>query len=141
MKRFLLLVTVVLLCASCSILCNKKLRLKKTTWACSVEEFVADAGTMTVTTTVKFTSAKDFIIETEMYMPAYPSMYMNTDGSHDIIPASSSTWTTQGTYSVKGNDITLTGEDGKTYSLNYVLGKLHTNDLYYQHLILEPQKR
>lgn len=141
MKHLLILITIAVLCASCSVLCNKKLHLKKTAWSCVEEEFVADAGTMTITTTLKFVSAKEFVLETLMEMPAYPSMYMNPDGSHDYNPATSSTWTKQGTYSVKGNVITLTSDEDKTYTLHYVSGKLETADLSYRPLTLTKQRK
>ena len=114
---------------SCAVFCKKKINLQKTVWTCEFEEFVADAGTMTITTTIEFVSAKDYAMKTSTYMPAHPSMRMNADGTQDISPASSSSWTKNGTYSVKGNVITLIGEDGKTTTLHYNSGRLETSDL------------
>lgn len=136
MKHLLIFITIAILCVSCSVLCKKKLNLKKTAWTCEVEEFVADAGTMTITTTLEFISAKEYVVKTSMYMPAYPSMYMNSDGTHDINPATSSSWTKRGTYTVKGNEITLTSEDGDTSTLLYLSGKLESADLSYRPLTL-----
>ncbi|MCR5017823.1 MAG: copper resistance protein NlpE [Bacteroidales bacterium] len=135
MKHILIIVAVVVMCASCSILCKKN-NFRNTTWTCQVEEFVADAGTMTITTNLTFTSAKDYVYETIMYMPAYPSMYMNADGTVDIHPESTSTWTEKGTYTVKGNTIILTSEEGEQYSLQYLNGKLETSNLSYRPLTL-----
>lgn len=134
MKHLILFLAIAVLCVSCSVLCNKKPNLRKTTWICQVEEFVADAGTMTITSKLKFVSAKEYVYETTMYMPAYPNMYMNPDGTVDVHPESTSTWTKNGTYTVKGNIVYLTSDEGEKYTLEYLLGKLETGDLSYRHL-------
>ena len=121
---------------SCAVFCKKKINLQKTVWTCEFEEFVADAGTMTITTEIEFVSAKEYVVRTSTYMPAHPGMRMNADGTHDINPATSSSWTKKGTYSVKGNVITLTAEDGGTITLHYFSDHLETPDLYKHPLIL-----
>ena len=136
MKLLIVLITIAVLCVSCAVFCKKKINLQKTVWTCEFEEFVADAGTMTITTEIEFVSAKDYALKTSTYMPAHPSMRMNADGTQDLIPASSSSWTKQGTYSVKGSVITLTAEDGGTITLHYFSDHLETPDLYKRPLIL-----
>lgn len=136
MKHLLIFISIAILCVSCSVMCKKKNNFKKTSWECVTEEFVADAGTMTITTSLKFISAKDFILETLMYMPAHPSMYMNADGTVDINPESSSSWSEKGTYTVKDNVITLTKEDGGKSKLEYLGGALVSSDLSYKTITL-----
>lgn len=136
MKLLIVLITIAVLCVSCAVFCKKKINLQKTVWTCEFEEFVADAGTMTITTEIEFVSAKEYVVRTSTYMPAHPGMRMNADGTHDINPATSSSWTKKGTYSVKGNVITLTAEDGGTITLHYFSDHLETPDLYKHPLIL-----
>jgi len=136
MKQLLIILAIVILCASCSVLCKKKNNFKQTGWECVTEEFVADAGTMTITFSLKFISAKDYIFETTMYMPAHPNMYMNADGTVDINPATSSNWSEKGTYTVKDNVIILTNENGEKHGLEYVAGNLVSSDLSYKTITL-----
>lgn len=121
---------------SCAVLFKKKINLDKTAWTCKFEEFVADAGTMTITTTLEFISAKEYVLETSTFMPAYPSMHMNADGTQDVHPATTSSWRKKGTYSVNGNVITLNAEDGGTSIFRYLSGHLETSDLYPRPIIL-----
>ena len=64
------------------------------------------------------------------------AMYMNADGAVDIIPASSSAWAENGTYSVKNNIITLKADDGEVHTLTLESGKLITDNLFYRPLTL-----
>lgn len=87
---------------------GKKPKLKGTTWRCVEELFVADAGTMTVTHKLTFTTDKDVIMTVEHYMPSYPAMYMNEDGSVDMIPARSSSTSDTCMYKVKDKKVIIT---------------------------------
>ena len=86
--------------------------LKNTTWEYIEEMFVADAGTMTITHTLEFTSANEVKVGWTSYMPAHPAMYMNPDGSVDTIPAHSGEFSHHGTYSLKKDVLKITLEDG-----------------------------
>lgn len=139
MKRILLFLTALTLCASCSVMCiNKKPNLNNTRWTCRFQEFVADAGNETVTFTLSFVSAKEYVLETEYYLPPYPAMRMNPDGTVDMMPGHHSQHAEKGTYSIKGNTVTLKDEDGLKRTLRYSPGKLATDELSYKPLIFNP---
>ena len=120
-------------CISCSAARARKNCYRNTTWKCVYEEFLADAGTMTITVTLEFVSAKEYVMKNVAYMPPYPAMYMNPDGSVDMNPGFSSEHSSTGTYKVGRNEITLTEEDGGTKTLILLSGKLVSDDLSYQH--------
>ena len=101
-----------LLVLSFTVIDGKKPKLKNTKWQGVEEMFVADAGTMTITHTLAFTSDKDVIVTHESYMPSYPAMYMNADGSVDMIPARSSSSSDTCTYKVKGKKVVITDKEG-----------------------------
>lgn len=94
--------------------------LKGTKWAAVEEMFVADAGTMTITQTLEFTSAKDVLIKESTYLPSHPAMYMNPDGTVDRIPASSSEREVVGTYKFRRDVLTVTLEDGTVIEFTYM---------------------
>lgn len=87
--------------------------LKNTTWTAVQEMFVADAGTMTITHTLEFTSGKDVKIKDVSVMPSYPAMYMNPDGTVDRIPGWTSEQEETGTYKLKKGILTVTLENGR----------------------------
>ena len=86
--------------------------LKGSKWTAVQKEFVADAGTMTITHTLEFTSGKDVLVKVSTYLPSHPAMYMNADGTVDRIPASSSEREYAGTYKIRRGILTITEEDG-----------------------------
>ncbi|MBQ9660785.1 MAG: hypothetical protein IJV37_05920 [Bacteroidales bacterium] len=95
--------------------------LKGTRWTAVQEMFVADAGTMTITHTLEFTSDKEVLVGYSSYMPAHPAMYMNPDGTVDTIPAHSSENTEAATYVYRRGKLTITSADG--LSSEYVFQK------------------
>ena len=133
MKLHIILLTAAILCTSATAMC-KKPNLKNTRWSSEYMEFVADAGNATVTITLDFVSAKEFEMKTVSVMPSYPASYVNPDGTIDRLPGFSREYTVKGTYSVNKNVVKLTSESAETYTLNYVSGKLETDNLTYQHL-------
>lgn len=95
-----------------SVMCKNPV-LKKSKWTAVLKEFVADAGTMTITHTLEFTSAKEVRISEKTNMPSYPAMYMNPDGTVDTIPGWSSEKSETGTYKLRRGKLTIiTTEDG-----------------------------
>lgn len=86
--------------------------LKGTKWIAVEKTFVADAGTMTITHTLEFTTAKDVVVRERSYLPEHPAMYMNADGTVSRIPASESEWEHAGTYKLSGRMMTITDEKG-----------------------------
>ena len=96
---------------SCSAM-GKTPVFKNTKWTAIQEEFVADAGTMTITHTLEFTSAKDVVVSEKTRMPSYPAMYVNPDGTIDTMPGWSSEYSKQGTYEIKRDTLIITTEDG-----------------------------
>lgn len=86
--------------------------LKNSKWKAVQEEFVADAGTMTITYTLEFLSGKEVRVYEESYLPAHPAMYMNPDGTVDRMPARSSEHSESGTYTYRRGVLTITTEDG-----------------------------
>lgn len=96
--------------------------LKNTTWEYIEEMFVADAGTMTITHTLEFTSANEVKVGWMSYMPAHPAMYMNRDGSVDTIPASHSEMVNKGTYTVGKDKVTITLENGTVKEYEIIKG-------------------
>lgn len=127
----LLVVGVAFLALSLTVMETKKPKLKGTKWQCVEEMFVADAGTMTITHTIEFTTNKDAIKRYASYLPAHPAMYMNSDGTVDKIPARSSEYTDTCTYEVKarGKNIILKEKDGKETVYEYEDDKLVTQSL------------
>ena len=97
---------------SCSVMKASGPVFKNSVWEYVEEMFVADAGTMTITHTLEFTSNKDVKVGWASYLPAHPAMYMNRDGSIDTIPASSSENFHEGTYTCKKGKLTITLNDG-----------------------------
>ena len=92
---------------------GKKPVLKKTTWTATQEMFVADAGTMTITHTLEFVSAKEVKIKEVRVMPSYPAMRMNPDGTVDTIPGWTSEHEESGTYLLENGILTVKREDGR----------------------------
>ena len=87
--------------------------LKGSKWTAVQKVFVADAGTMTITHTLEFTSGKDVLIKESTYPPSHPAMYMTADGTVDRIPASSSENESVGTYKIRRGILTVKEEDGR----------------------------
>ena len=96
---------------SCSVM-GKNPKLTNTKWTAIEEMFVADAGTMTITRTLEFTSAEDVLITEKTHMPSYPAMYMNPDGTIDTIQGWDSEHSEKGTYEIQRNTLVITTEDG-----------------------------
>lgn len=112
---------VLFISSSCSLM-SKNPVLKGNKWTAVQEMFVADAGTMTITHTLEFTSAKDVVIKESTYLPSHPAMYMNPDGTVDRIPASSSETELRGTYKFRRDVLTVTLEDGTVKEFTYMDG-------------------
>ena len=114
-----LLVAVVLVAVSAVTAEAKKPNLKNTTWAYVQKEFVADAGTMTITTSLELLATKECIFKNRMYLPAHAAMYVNPDGTMDKIPASFSESEKKGTWAYRRGKLTVTLEDGTTRVFTY----------------------
>ena len=119
-----LLAIMALFFSSCANMSAKKPALKNTRWVCVQQMFVADAGTMTETYTLTFTSGKDCLWKQEWVLPAHPAMYMNPDGTVDRIPESRSESVSQATWKFSRNTITLQFEDGTRKTFLYEKGRL-----------------
>ena len=104
---------VLLIGSSFTAMCKNPV-LKGSKWTAVQEIFVADAGTMTITYTLEFTSGKDVLVKESTYLPSHPAMYMNPDGTIDRIPARSSESESAGTFKFKRGILTVTVEDGST---------------------------
>ncbi len=102
----------------------KKPKLKGTVWKSVEKEFVADAGTMTTTMTLEFTSAKEVTVTTTSVMPPHPAMRMNPDGTVPTNPGWESSDSKKGTYNFKRGMLTLVLEDGWVLYYHYRDGKL-----------------
>jgi len=113
-----------LLLTSCGIMGSRKPSLKNTSWVCTKEMFVADAGRGTQTFTLDFTSAKECTYTVAWYLPAHPAMYMNADGTVDTLPAEHSEFVHKGTWVYDKGAVTVTFEDGSTRLFLYIDGKL-----------------
>ena len=127
----LLVVGVAFLALSLTVMETKKPKLKGTKWQCVEKMFVADAGTMTITHTIEFTTKKDAIIHHASYLPAHPAMYMNSDGTVDRVPARSSEYADTCTYEVmaKVMSIILKEKNGHKTVYLYDGDKLITRNL------------
>lgn len=119
--RLALIATAVFICSSFTVMpCKSKQPvLKGTTWTSIQKMFVADAGTMTITTMLEFTSKKDVTIRQKHVMPSHPAMYMNADGTVDRIPGYENEFSEAGTYTFKKDILTITKEGGNTTTLLY----------------------
>ncbi len=102
---------VILFCSASCAMCKNPV-LKGTKWIAVEKTFVADAGTMTITHTLEFTSAKDVMVRERSYLPEHPAMYMNADGTVTRIPASESESEFAGTYKYRRGNLTVTDEEG-----------------------------
>lgn len=109
-------------------------------WTNEREEFVADAGTMTVTTTLIFTSRSDVIVRTKFVMPAYPSMYVNDNGEVDMNPGWESGSDTRGKYKYRLQKLTISLEDGDLMELSYLKGVL-VGEKYGARMVFEKTKK
>lgn len=98
---------------------TKKPKLKGTVWKSIEKEFVADAGTMTITQTLEFTSGKEVTITTTRVMPSHPAMRKNPDGTVSTIPGWESSDSKKGTYKFKSNMLTITLENGHNLHFFY----------------------
>lgn len=93
--------------------------LTHTVWQNERKEFVADAGNMTVTTTLEFLSATKVVMRYKSVMPSHPAMYVNPDGSIDTIEGWTSDWESNGTYKCRRGKIIITFDDESTMELLY----------------------
>lgn len=109
----------VLFISSTFIAMGKNPVLKNSKWKAVQEEFVADAGTMTITYTLEFLSGKEVRVHEESYLPAHAAMYMNPDGTVDRMPARSWENTETGTYTFRRGVLTITTEDGQQTEYQY----------------------
>lgn len=141
MKLPIIVIAAALVCASCSILCNRKPNLKDTRWTGGFEEFIADVGTGTASYTLEFGSAGKYTLESKHVIPSHPATYVNPDGTIDRIPGHTSGHTSEGTWRVSGNTVTLTDKEGATYTLHYLSGLLESDDLSYQHLVFKQEEK
>lgn len=102
---------VILFCSASCAMCKNPV-LKGTKWIAVEKTFVADAGTMTITHTLEFTSAKDVMVREHSYLPEHPAMYMNADGTVTRIPARESNSEYAGKYKYRRGILTITDEEG-----------------------------
>ena len=109
-----LLAIAALLIPSCSMMQAKKPVLKNTRWVCIQKHFVADAGTMTQTYVLEFTSDKECLWKDQWVLPAHPAMYMNADGTVDTIAESGSETVLKATWRFRRQQLTLQFEDGSS---------------------------
>ncbi len=98
---------------------TKKPKLKGTVWKSIEKEFVADAGNMTVTQTLEFTSGKEVTVTTNRVMPPHHAMRKNPDGTVSTIPGWESSDSKKGTYKFKSNMLTITLENGHNLHFFY----------------------
>lgn len=98
---------------------TKKPKLKGTVWKSIEKEFVADAGNMTITQTLEFTSGKEVTVTTTRVMPSHPAMRKNPDGTVSTIPGWESSDSKKGTYKFKSNMLTITLENGHNLHFFY----------------------
>ena len=122
---------------SCCIMNAKEPVFKNTEWVFIEKMFVADAGTMTITHTLKFTSDKEVEVGWKSYMPAHPQMYMNSDGTVDTVPASGNEAVDKGAYVYKKGLLTITKEDGSVYEYKYMNGLLVSETSYGTGMLFE----
>ena len=108
---------------SCCVIKSNNPVLEGSEWVNVEEMFVADAGTMTITHSLKFTGSKDVTVGWKSYLPAHPAMYANRDGSVDTIPARSSESLSSGTYVFQKGLLTITLEDGSVKEYRFLNGK------------------
>lgn len=116
---------------SCCIMNAKEPVFKNTEWVFIEKMFVADAGTMTITHTLKFTSGKDVEIGWKSYMPAHPQMYRNPDGTVDKVPASENEAVEKGTYVYKKGKLTVTTEEGAVKEYEFIEGGMLVGETSY----------
>lgn len=134
LRHLLLIFAALVYTAACSPMSKKNI-FKDTRWKSEYELFVADAGTETITLTLKFVSAKEFILETKGFMPSHPATYMNADGTVPVEPERSYEYTEQGTYSVARNQVVLTEDNGTVHTLHYAADLLQSPDLFVQPIV------
>ena len=125
-----LLGALIIMTLACTTVEAKRPALRNSVWVCERDMFVADAGTMEETFTLKFFPGKKCILENSWYMPAYPSMYVNADGSIDMHPASSSETSYNGTWSYRRGKLTVTLEDDREYVFFFQNDALVTDEFY-----------
>ena len=109
---------------SCCAMDAKKPVFKNSVWENKQEIFVADAGTMTLTTTLTFGAKNDVQVRWTSYLPAHPAMYRNRDGSVDRIPASSSESIHEGSWQFKKGVLSIKQDDGAEQVYQYLDGTL-----------------
>ena len=114
-----IVVLIALLISSSLSAMSKNPVLKNTKWTAVQEEFVADAGTMTITYTLEFISDKEVRVHEKSVLPPYPAMYMNPDGTVDTMPGHSSERSETGTYSYRRGKLTITTEKGVKQEYTY----------------------
>ena len=122
---------------SCCVLRGRKAEFANTCWTCVQELFVADAGTETTTVTLTFDAGNGFTLEEKSVLPPHPATYVNPDGTIDTLPGFSREFTRRGTFTVKGNVLILTTEDGTVHNLDILPDRLVSPDLSFESLIFE----
>ncbi|MBP5336143.1 MAG: hypothetical protein J6Y63_01360 [Bacteroidales bacterium] len=110
--------------------------LKNTKWTAVQEEFVADAGTMTITYTLEFISDKEVRVHEKSYLPPYPAIYMNPDGTIDTMPGHSSETSETGTYSYRRGKLTITTKDGQKQEYTYRIDGTFVRELPWGELVV-----
>ena len=115
--------------------------LNHSVWTNERDEFVADAGTMTVTTTLIFSSRSDVTVRTKAVMPPHPATFVNENGKVDTNPGWESGWDTRGKYRYRRGKLTISLEDGETMELTYREGVLVKADPYHKELVFRRQER
>lgn len=109
---------------SCCVIKSNNPVLEGSEWVNVEEMFVADAGTMTITHSLKFTGSKDVTVGWKSYLPAHPAMYVNSDGKVDVIPASESEFFKKGSYVFKKGILKITVEDDTVLEYRFQDGNL-----------------
>ena len=97
---------------------------KNTLWRGESQMFVADAGILTETYTLEFTSDKQCLWKDAWVLPAHPATYIKEDGSIDMIPESGNETLQEARWQYKRGQLTLTFEDGSSKSFAYKDGHL-----------------
>ena len=119
------LVSLFMIFSSCSFMFAKP-ALKGTTWKAVQEMFVADAGTMTINHTLVFISAREVVVKYSSYLPSYPAMYMNPDGTIDTMPGMSNETEETCGYTFKHGILAVTRKSGGQEILHYELNGTFT---------------
>ncbi len=134
-RMVIMMAVTVLVFSSCSIMCKKKSVLKDTKWSAEETEFIADVGNAKRVITLELLTDKDFRLTNMYVVPSHPAMYMNADGTVDVIPGHSSVYMEEGTYKFNGSKLVLTTTEGLKKEYEYRDGTLLGEGLPGSHVV------